>query len=82
MAVDFQESKAEVKAFVDELRLTFPTPLDAKGTVTRSFGARRLPVSFLVDRDGKILWRAIGRREWDGPASRGYFDRLFVAGAR
>ena len=76
LAVDFRESKAQVKSFMDELRLTFPALLDAKGEVTFDYSARALPVTYLVDRDGKILWKTNGRRAWDGPIARAYFDRL------
>jgi thiol-disulfide isomerase/thioredoxin len=82
LAVDFRESKEQVKAFSQELGLTFPALLDANGEVTFSYGARALPVTFLVGRDGKILWKAIGRREWDGPAGRAYFDQLLAGAPR
>ena len=82
VAVNFKESSAEVKAFMQELHLTFPAVLDRKGAVTAAFSVRQLPVTYLVDRDGKILWKALGERTWDGPPSRGYFDRLLVAGGR
>lgn len=78
VAVNFKESKEEVRAFMEELRLTFPAVLDRTGAVTASFAVRSLPVTYLVDRDGKILWKALGDRRWDGPAGRGYFDRLLA----
>ncbi len=83
VAVNFKESPAEVKAFMEELHLTFPAVLDRRGTVTwDAYQARSLPVTYLVDRDGKILWKAYGRRAWDGPPGLAYFDRLFAARAR
>ena len=80
VAVNFQESKAEAQTFADEFRLTFLILLDPKGTVTRSYAVRALPVTYLVDRDGKILWKAAGRRVWDGPHGRAYFERVLAAG--
>ncbi len=82
VAVNFQESKAEARAFADEFRLTFPILLDTKGAVTRSYAVRALPVTYLVDRDGKILWKAAGRRVWDGPHGRAYFERVLAGPAR
>ncbi len=81
-AVNYKESKREVQPFVEELGLTFVVPLDPKGTVTRSFGVRALPVTYLVDRDGKILWKAQGRRDWDDPHGRAYFERVLAASPR
>lgn len=50
--------------------------------MTASFAVRGLPVTYLVDRDGKILWKALGERRWDGPDSLGYFGRVLASRAR
>jgi peroxiredoxin len=75
LAVNMQESAKTVRPFVQELKLTFPAVLDTKGAVSREYGIRALPVSFLVGREGNILWRAMGGREWDTPPLREYFGR-------
>jgi peroxiredoxin len=77
--VNYQESRAEAQAFGEGLHLTFPVLLDPKGAVTRSYAVRALPVTYLIDRDGKVLWKATGRRDWDGPHGRAYFDRVLAA---
>ena len=76
LAVNMEESAKTVRPFVQELKLSFPAVLDAKGSVSREYGIRALPVSFLVGRDGNILWRAMGGREWDTPQLREYFARV------
>ncbi len=76
LAVNMQESVKSVRPFVQELKLTFPTVLDGSGSVSREYGIRALPVSFLVGRDGSILWRAMGGREWDSPEMRDYFAEV------
>ncbi len=76
LAVDMRESAKTVQAFLNELKVSFPTVLDTDGTVNHDYGIRALPVSFLVGRDGKILWRAIGAREWDSAAARRYFEQV------
>lgn len=75
LAVNMQESAKTVRPFVQELKLSFPAVLDAKGSVSHEYGIRALPVSFLVGRDGNLLWRAMGGREWDTPQLREYFAR-------
>jgi hypothetical protein len=55
--------------------------LDAEGKVSREYGVRALPVSFLVGRDGNIVWRAIGGRDWESANARQYFAQL-VAGKK
>ena len=65
LAVNMQEGAKTVRPFVQELKLSFPTVLDPEGAVSREYGVRALPVSFLIGRDGYIVWRAIGGRDWE-----------------
>lgn len=76
LAVNLQESAKTVRPFVQQLKLSFPTALDAEGSVSRDYGVRALPVSFLIGRDGNILWRAIGGRDWESGQVRRYFAQL------
>jgi len=76
LAVNMQESAKTVRPFVQELKLSFPIALDAEGTVSRDYGVRALPVSFLIGRDGRILWRAIGGRDWESAQARKLFAQL------
>ena len=41
--------------------------IDPKSEVGHAFGARGLPTSFLIDREGKVLGRVEGAAEWDSP---------------
>jgi len=79
LAVDMRESGKAVQAFVKELNVSFPTVLDADGAVNHDYGVRALPVSFLIGRDGKLLWRAIGARDWDSAQARRYFEQVVTA---
>ncbi len=76
LAVDIREGARTVRPFMQELRLSFPALLDEDGSVGYMYGIRPLPATFLVGRDGKILWRAFGAREWDTQETREYFSWL------
>ncbi len=82
LAVDIKESAKTVRTFLQELKVSFPALLDADGSVAFTYGIRPLPATYLIGRDGKILWRAFGAREWDNAASRQYFSRLLSDGKR
>ena len=58
------EGGSVVQPFIDKLRLTFPVLLDPEGRVSASYGARNLPMTFLLDRDGRVIAAAEGAREW------------------
>ena len=66
VAVDLQESERTVQDYVDELSLTFPVLLDTKGQVGATYGARSIPTTFLIDRDGNAIGFLVGSRTWDG----------------
>ncbi len=76
LAVDVREGAKGVRAFLGELRVSFAAVLDEDGSISHEYGVRALPVSFLVGRDGMILWRAIGAREWNTPQARRYFEQM------
>ncbi len=80
VAVDLQESKAQVKSFVEEYNLTFPVLLDKNGKVGAIYGARSIPTTFLLDRDGYIFARAIGAKEWDTPQMVRIFRKILGEG--
>jgi peroxiredoxin len=73
VAINVQESAKTVRPFVQQLKLSFPTVLDAEASVSREYGVRALPVTFLIGRDGNILWRAMGGRDWEGAPAQKYF---------
>ncbi len=76
LAVNFGESRSDLQEFTRALSLSFPVALDAQTDAAHAMGIRGLPVSILLDRDGRILWKALGSREWDSPVSRAYFEKL------
>jgi len=65
LAVNFAETAAQVEPFVKELRLTFPILLDQESQVVRQYRAFSLPTTYVLDRHGTVVGRAIGAREWD-----------------
>jgi hypothetical protein len=50
--------------------------IDPKSVVGHAFGARGLPTSFLIDREGKVLGRVEGAAEWDSPKILGVLEPL------
>lgn len=80
LSVDIRESGKDVRAFTQELKLSFPTLLDADGSVANTYGIRPVPATYLIGRDGKILWRAFGSREWDSRDAQKYFARILADG--
>ena len=65
LAVDLQETGETVREFADELGLTFPILLDSMGIAGAGYGVSGIPTTYLVDKEGRLVARLIGSREWD-----------------
>jgi peroxiredoxin len=76
VAVNLQEDKRTVQKFIDSLGLTFPVLLDKSGSVGATYGARSIPTSYIVDRNGYVIAGTIGTREWNTPEYIDFFQRL------
>jgi peroxiredoxin len=80
-AVSIRESASTVAAFRKELGLSYPLLVDADGEVTRSFNAWGHPTTVLIGRDGKIIGRIPGEREWSGEPAK-QLGRFLVGKSR
>lgn len=67
VAISVDESSAEVQAFRERLELSFPILLDPDQETSRLYQTTGFPESLLVDREGRIVERYVGPREWDHP---------------
>ncbi|MCF7822042.1 MAG: TlpA family protein disulfide reductase [Mariprofundaceae bacterium] len=58
--------KAAVEEFVHSIGQHFHTLLDPDGNVRNTYEVRALPTSYIIGRDGKIIGKIIGERDWAG----------------
>jgi peroxiredoxin len=71
-----ENGKAVVEPFVRELGLTFPVLVDPEHQVGDRYQVWGYPESFLIDREGRIVERIIGPRDWASPAQVATVERL------
>ena len=76
VAINLQETPAQVKSFFDKYKLSFTALLDSSGEVGTWFDVNAFPTTFVLDKEGRIIGRALGPREWDSQASVALFDYL------
>ena len=69
LAVNQSESLDLVFAYSGEIEPvpTFPMLLDPNGAISTRWGVLGLPMSFIVDKRGRLAYRAMGGREFDHP---------------
>jgi AhpC/TSA family len=77
LLVDFRESADHVRRVVKERGYVAPVLLDESGDVTgRVYGVWGPPTIYIVDRAGRLVGRAVGRRDWSTPAARAFIRDL------
>jgi cytochrome c biogenesis protein CcmG/thiol:disulfide interchange protein DsbE len=55
LGIDFQESKSDAANFLQTYGITYPTVLDATGSVASKYSIASLPDSIFIDRNGTVL---------------------------
>lgn len=73
IAVAIDDKEEDVRAFQERYRLSFPILLDLDQAVYGSYQTMGVPESLLIDREGRIVERYVGPREWD---AKEYKDRI------
>ncbi len=75
--VDFREDPEAVRRTVKERGYTAPVLLDVKGDVTgRDYGVWGPPTLYFLDRQGRLVGKMIGSRNWDQPEARAFLQAL------
>jgi peroxiredoxin len=60
LAVNVKQSAEVALAFIAQLDVSFPVPLDPDGKMARRYGVYAIPTNFLIDRQGIIREILIG----------------------
>lgn len=60
LAVNVKQSAEVALAFIAQLDITFPVPLDPDGSFAKRYGVYAIPTNFLIDREGVIREILIG----------------------
>src|SRR3989338_4484627 len=70
VAVNSEEGEKKVSKFIKKKGYTFLVLLDTDGSVTSdSYRTVGLPTTYLIDRQGMVVGKAEGAREWDSEES-------------
>jgi peroxiredoxin len=78
LAVAQEDNAAGVRAFAEEMGLSFPVLLDPDATLSPRYGATGYPETFIIDRNGQVVNHTIGPAEWNSPEMVAYFERLLA----
>ncbi|GMQ79999.1 MAG: hypothetical protein BMS9Abin03_464 [Thermodesulfobacteriota bacterium] len=75
-AVNLKEPASRVKQFFNSHRFTYAALLDAKGKIGDQFGIRTIPITIILDKNGRLIGKAQGTRNWDSRPATVLFEHL------
>lgn len=64
LAINAGEGRAAVEEFLGKIPIDFPTLLGDMDSLP-NWSARALPTTLVIDKSGKVVFEALGPREWD-----------------
>ena len=71
-----EDSRKRAAPFAAEMGLDFPVLIDRFGSVMADYNVVMLPTTVVVGRDGRVVGRAVGERDFGGEAAFGFFSAL------
>jgi thiol-disulfide isomerase/thioredoxin len=82
LAVNQWEDADHVFAYMGDLNVipSFPILFDPESKVSADYGVKGLPTSFLLDKQGRVVFRAVGGRAFDHPDVEQIIRSLLAAG--
>jgi peroxiredoxin len=76
VAISDFESKEKVLKFLEKHPYSFKILIDEKGKTSEDFKALLIPTTFIIDKEGKAVGKAIGMRPWDNEKCKMIFEEL------
>lgn len=65
LAVNVDEPESRIRKFLELTPLDFPVLTDPERKATKAWNVRVLPASYIIGRDGRIRYAAVGELDWD-----------------
>jgi peroxiredoxin len=67
VAVNYRETAATIRRFIEALGMTVPVLLDDTGHAARAWTPRIFPTTVLIDRRGRPAGMIVGELDWESP---------------
>lgn len=65
LGINVGEDEDTIFTFTADYPLTFPLLMDVNSEIIQSYPVVGLPTTYVIDTTGRIVYQAIGTREWD-----------------
>jgi pSer/pThr/pTyr-binding forkhead associated (FHA) protein/peroxiredoxin len=71
-----RRGKPVVKQFMASGGYNFPVLLDPSNRTSAAYGVSGIPSTFVIGRDGQIIWNCVGGLDWSNPTIRDALKKL------
>lgn len=80
VAVSLDAEQADMRGFMREFlpgdRTAMDVLWDASGKVSQAYGTEKIPETYIIDRDGRIVARFVGEYDWTRPEVKQLIEAL------
>ncbi len=80
IGISTDDYRDQAMAFLRHARTTFSHYIDSQLVLENMLGADRLPLTLLIDAQGRVLSKTYGARDWDSPEARAMVAKAFRLG--
>ncbi|HEX5337943.1 MAG TPA: TlpA disulfide reductase family protein [Gallionella sp.] len=77
IGISTDDYRDQAAAFLQESNTTFTNYIDDRQALENMLGANRIPLTILVDADGKVLEKVNGSHDWTSPESLKLIEHAF-----
>lgn len=67
LGISVDEKEPAYRQFLASERVAFETALDPTSAISADYGTFKYPETYVIGRDGKVLRKFIGPRDWSSP---------------
>ena len=78
IGISTDDLAAKARRYLLMANATISQFIDTRLTMENMLGASTIPLTVLVSANGRVLYRAYGARNWDGPSALQIIDREFA----
>ena len=71
-----KEKPLAIASFMKKHNYSSRVLLDVDGVVAKKYDVLGIPVSFLIDKDGRMVYRLVGYVDWNAKEIRSLVDNL------
>lgn len=76
MGVSIDTDEAAYRRFIQRFGLKFETARDPESNVSAEYGTFKVPETYIINREGKVVEKIIGPKDWSDPAAIRSIEKL------